>query len=333
MSYTKLIASQLDARPPQVSAAIELMDSGNTLPFIARYRKEMTGGLDEEQLRDIGQLLSRLRALDERRETVLAAIADQDKLTPRLEKEIRAAETLTALEDLYQPYKKKRRTRASVAREQGLEALADLILAQPAARETAAQLAAPFLCPDVPTADDALAGARDIVAETISDHAAVRRLTREKALQYGAIQVSRVKDAADEKRRYELYYDYTGRVDRLRPHQILAINRGETEKILRVKVDIAERDWLLAMRTVFRPDPRSPLREQLELAMADAAQRLLLPAIERDVRRALTEQAEAHAIDVFANNLRGLLSQPPLAGHTVLAIDPGFPHRLQSGRG
>ncbi len=184
MSYTKLIASQLDARPPQVSAAIELMDSGNTLPFIARYRKEMTGGLDEEQLREIGELLSRLRALDERRETVLAAIDDQDKLTPRLEKEIRAAETLTALEDLYQPYKKKRKTRATVARELGLEALAELIIAQPAARETAAQLAAPFLCPDVPTVEDALAGARDIVAETISDHAAVRRLTREKALQW-----------------------------------------------------------------------------------------------------------------------------------------------------
>jgi uncharacterized protein len=324
MSYAEIIGSQLTIRPSQVAAAIELMDDGNTLPFIARYRKEMTGSLDEEQLRNIGELLGRLRALDERRETVLAAIAEQGKLTPQLEAEIRAAATLTALEDLYQPYKKKRSTRASVARERGLEPLAALILAQPLTRETAEQIAAPFITADVVTAEEALAGARDIVAETIADHAGVRQLTREKALQFGAIEASRVKDVSDEKRLYELYYDYRQRVDRIRPYQVLAINRGETEKILRVGVEIAERDWLLAMRTAFRPDRRSPLGEQLELAMADAAQRLLLPAIERDVRRTLSEEAQAHAIAVFAKNLRGLLSQPPLAGHTVIAIDPAY---------
>ena len=324
MSYPETIASQLNIRPSQAAAAIELMDGGNTLPFIARYRKEMTSSLDEEQLRDIADLLRRLRALDERRETILAAIAAQDKLTPELQAQLRAAETLTALEDLYQPYKKKRSTRASVAREKGLEPLAGLILDQPLGRQTAEQLAAPYITPDVPTAEEALAGARDIVAETIADHAAVRSLTREKALQYANIEVSYIKDAADEKRRYELYYDYSQRVDRIRPHQVLAINRGEAEKILRVKLDISEGDWLLAMRTAFRPDRRSPLREQLELAMDDAAARLLLPAIERDVRRTLTEEAEAHAIAVFAKNLRGLLGQPPLAGHTVIAIDPAY---------
>ena len=331
MAYSEIIGSQLNVRPSQVAAVIELMDGGNTLPFIARYRKEKTGSLDEEQLRNIGELLGRLRALDERRETVLAAIAEQGKLTPQLEAEIRAAATLTALEDLYQPYKKKRRTRASVAREKGLEPLAQLIIAQPLTRETAEQIAAPFVqadakvsAADVTTAEDALAGARDIVAETIADHAGVRQLTREKALQFGTIHVSRVKKVADEKRRYELYYDYTQRIDRIRPHQVLAINRGETEKILRVKVEIFERDWLLSMRTAFRPDRRSPLREQLDLAMADAAGRLLLPAIERDVRRTLSEEAQAHAIAVFAKNLRGLLSQPPLAGHTVIAIDPAY---------
>jgi len=324
MSYSKTIGTQLNIRPSQVAAAIELLDGGNTLPFIARYRKEQTGSLDEEQLRGISDLLGRLRALDERRETVLAAIAAQDKLTPQLESQIRAAATLTALEDLYQPYKKKRSTRASVAREKGLQPLADRIIAQPVTRETAEQIAAPYLTPDLPTTEEALAGARDIVAETIADHAGVRRLTREKALQYGTIHVSRVKDAVDEKQRYQLYYDYTQRVERIRPHQVLAINRGESEKILRVSVEIYERDWLLAIRTAFRPDRRSPLREQLELAMADAAARLLLPAIERDVRRALSEQAEDHAITIFAKNLRGLLHQPPLAGQILIAIDPAY---------
>jgi uncharacterized protein len=324
MSYAEIIGTQLNVRPSQVAAAIELMDKGNTLPFIARYRKEKTGSLDEEQLRNIGERLGRLRALDGRRETVLAAIAEQGKMTPQLEAEVRGAATLTALEDLYQPYKKKRSTRASVARKKGLEPLAKLIIAQQVTRGSAKQIATPFIAAEVPTAEEALAGARDIVAETIADHAGVRQLTREKALQFGTIQVSRIKDAADEKRRYELYYDYAQRADRIRPHQVLAINRGETEKVLRIKVEIFERDWLLAMRTAFRPDRRSPLREQLELAMADAAQRLLLPAIKRDVRRTLSEEAEAHAIAVFAKNLRGLISQPPLAGHTVIAIDPAY---------
>jgi len=324
MSYAEIIGSQLNVRPRQVAAAIELMDNGNTLPFIARYRKEKTGSLDEEQLRNIGELLGRLRALDERCETVMAAIAKQGKLTPQLEADIRAAASLTALEDLYQPYKKKRSTRASVAREKGLEPLAELIIAQLVTRGTAEQIASPFISAGGDTAEEALAGARDIVAETIADHAGVRQLTREKALQFGTIQVNRIKDAADEKRLYELYYDYTQRIGRIRPHQVLAINRGAMEKILRVKVEIFERDWLLAMRTAFRPDRRSPLREQLELAMADAAQRLLLPAIKRDVRRTLSKEAEAHAIAVFAKNLRGLISQPPLAGHTVIAIDPAY---------
>ena len=324
MSYAEYIGSQLNVRPWQAAATIELMDNGNTLPFIARYRKEMTGSLDEDQLRNIGELLGRLRALDERRDTVLAAIAEQGKLTPQLAAEIRAAATLTGLEDLYQPYKKKRSTRASVAREKGLEPLAELLIAQLVTRGTAEQIAAPFITADVATVEEALAGARDIVAETIADHSGVRQLTREKALQFGTIQVSRTKDAADEKRLYELYYDYTQRIGRIRPYQVLAINRGEMEKILRVKVEIFERDWLLAMGRAFRPDHRSPLREQLEQAMADAAQRLLLPAIKRDVRRTLSEEAEAHAIAVFAKNLRGLISQPPLSGHTMIAIDPAY---------
>ncbi len=324
MMYEKRIAEELKLPSNGVAATIRLLDEGNTIPFLARYRKEATGGLDEEQIRQLRERLGALRALDERRETVLAAIANQEKLTPELESAIRTAETLTALEDLYQPYKPKRRTRASVARERGLQPLADLILEQPSGGRNANELARPFVNEQVPSIEEALAGARDIVAEVISDDAAVRGLVREKALQFGLLQSARVKDADDPRGVYHLYYDFEARVDRLRPHQILAINRGEAEKVLRVKIEVAERDWMLAVRQVYRPDRRSPLAGQMQLAIDDAARRLLLPAIERDVRRALSETAEARAIDIFAANLRGLLSQPPLAGHTILGIDPGF---------
>jgi uncharacterized protein len=324
MNYEQRIAAQLNLRPSQVSAAIELLDAGNTLPFVARYRKEATGSLDEEQLRSLADLLGRLRALDERRQTILASIAEQGKLTPDLQAQIDAADNMTALEDLYQPYKPKRRTRASIAREKGLQPLADLILQQIRSGQTPDQLAAPFVNEAVPNTEEALAGARDIVAETISDHAEVRGEAREKAQKYGLAQCQKIETADDPKRVYEVYYTFEHRVDRIKPYQVLAINRGEAEKVLRVRIDVAERDWMNAIRTVFRSDSRSPLAEQMNLAIQDAAERLLLPAIERDVRRTLTEQAEAHAISVFATNLRGLLSQPPLAGHAVLGLDPGF---------
>ena len=324
MNYTQRISTQLNLRPAQVAAAIELLDAGNTLPFVARYRKEMTGNLDEEQLRQLVTLLTRLRALDERRQTVVASIEAQGKLTPKLHQQLLAAETRTALEDLYQPYKPKRRTRASAARDKGLQGLADLILGQERTAQTVAQIAAPFITPDVPTVEDALAGARDIVAETISDHPDVRRLTREKALKWGMLRSEKTDKGKDERGVYQLYYDFEWQVNRLRPHQVLAINRGEAEKVLRVRIDIAERDWLTAINSTFRPDWNSPLADQLTLAADDAAQRLLLPAIERDVRRFLTGQAGAHAISVFAANLRALLNQPPLAGYTVMGIDPGF---------
>jgi uncharacterized protein len=322
------IAQQLNLRPTQVAAVIQLLDEGNTLPFIARYRKELTGSLDEEQLRNISELLVKLRALDERREAVIASIREQGKLTPELEAALRAAETLTQVEDLYQPYKPKRRTRASIAREKGLQPLADLIIEQSRDRKSLEQFAAPFLSEEVPTTEEALAGARDIVAETISDHAGIRGEVREKALRWGLLRVGKIEETdgkpLDEKRVYELYYEFEMRVDRLKPYQVLAINRGETEKVLRVSLDVAERDWLTPIEFVFRQDRRSPLAEQLQLALHDSAQRLLLPAIERDVRRILTETAEAHAIQVFAANLRGLLLQPPIAERVVLGIDPGF---------
>ncbi len=322
MTHAEQIASQLHVKPSQVEAVIKLLDEGNTVPFIARYRKEMTGSLDDEQIRIIADELVRLRALDERRASILASIEEQGKLTDELRDSINAAVTITALEDLYAPYKKKRRTRAMVAREKGLEPLAELILKQDFGSPE--ELAAQFLNDQVTTVEEALQGARDIVAESISDNANVRAATREKALKFSTVRAEKIEDAVDEKRVYESYYDFSIRVDRLQPHQILALTRGEKEGVLRVRVDVPERDWLDAIQAEFEEDILSPFAEQLELAIQDAASRLLLPAIERDVRREKGESADNHAIQVFATNLRALLGQPPLAGHVVLGLDPGF---------
>ncbi len=322
--YSNHIAADLKIKPSQVSAAIDLLDAGNTIPFIARYRKEMTGTLDEEQLRKIQTEVDRLRGLDERRIAILSSITEQGKLTPELEEQIQQATTLTALEDLYAPYKPKRRTRASIAREKGLQGLADILLQQPKRGDKPEQTAKAFLNEHVNSIEDALAGARDIVAEVISDHADIRRLTRERALNFANLIVEKVDGSQDEKFVYEIYYDFSNRVDRLRPHQILAIDRGESENVLRVKVEVQERDWRYAINSGIKPDVNSPWYEQMELAINDSAERLLLPAIERDVRRELTVKAQMHAIQVFASNLRGLLSQPPLSGHCVLGLDPGF---------
>jgi uncharacterized protein len=322
-SHAAKIAALINARPSQVDATVRLLDEGNTVPFIARYRKEMTGSLDDEQVRMVADEILRLRAIDERRTAILKSIEEQGKLTGELKSAIEAAETMTALEDLYAPYKPKRRTRAMLARERGLEPLAEMILAQPldtSPEEAAAQ----FLSEAVSTVEDALQGARDIVAEMISDNANVRSTTREKALKFATLTAEKVEDAVDEKRVYESYYDFQGRVDRLQPHQVLAIARGEKEGVLKVRLHIPERDWLDPIQAEFEEDILSPFAEQLEEAIRDSAERLLLPSIERDVRRELSEKADSHAIQVFATNLRALLGQPPLAGQTVLGIDPGY---------
>jgi uncharacterized protein len=322
--HIELITRDMHLVRPQVNAVVEMLDEKNTIPFIARYRKERTGGLDEEQLRQIEDRVARLRALDERRETILTSIEEQEKMTPELRAEILSALTLTELKDIYQPFKPKRRTRAMIARERGLLPLAERILQQARMNQSAEKIAESFLSEDVPTIEDALTGARDIVAETISDHTEVRQQIRQRAMQWGTLCANRTEDAKDERSVYEIYYEFEGKVDRLRPHQVLAINRGENEKVLRVRMQVPERDWQNILRIQFPPDRRSPFHDQLILAMADAAERLLLPAIERDVRRALTERAEKHAIGVFAVNLKALLSQPPLSGHVVLGLDPGF---------
>jgi protein Tex len=325
MNYSETIAAQLHVNASQVEATVRLLDEGNTVPFIARYRKEMTGTLDDEQVRIVADEIVRLRAIEERRLAILKSIQEQGKLTVELNTAIEAAGTMTALEDLYAPYKPRRRTRAMLAREKGLEGLAEHILEQPLTQRSLADIVKEsYLNEQVPTVEAALQGARDIVAETISDNANVRSTTREKALKFAILVSEKVADAVDEKRIYESYYAFEGRVDRLQPHQILALNRGEKEGVLKVRVEMDERDWHDCIAAEFQEDILSPFSDQLSLAIEDSAGRLLLPSIERDVRRELGEKADGHAINVFATNLRALLSQPPLAGQTVLGLDPGF---------
>jgi uncharacterized protein len=324
MAYADRIANELKLKASQVTATIALLDEGNTIPFIARYRKEVTGTLDEEQLRQIEALVKRYTAVDERRASIISSIESQEKMTPEIMKRLVEADTLTELEDIYQPYKQKRKTRASVARSRGLQDLADSILSQQVITGTAQEAAQAFVNEEVPDAEAALAGARDIVAETISDHTDVRRITREKALKFGSLLSEKKSDAEDARGVYRIYYEFQQRIQRLQPHQVLAINRGEKEKVLKVNMAMPERDWRSAIEQYFSATPLSPFDDQLMLAIEDAANRLLLPAIERDVRRGLTETAEKHAINVFATNLRSLLTQPPLSGHTVMGLDPGY---------
>jgi uncharacterized protein len=321
--HDQRVARLLGITPQQAQATIRLLDEGNTVPFIARYRKEMTLNLDELLIRQVAETVERLRAVDERRAAIRQSVEEQGLLTPELDAALAGAESLTTLEDLYAPYRPKRRTRASIARERGLQPLADLILAQPRNRQPQAEAQA-FLSAEVPTVEDALQGARDIVAETISDHATVRGTLRDKASEWGSLQARRTRDAQDPKQTYAIYYEFNSLVKHIKPYQVLAINRGEVEKVLRVSLEVPERDWRDAIEGVFRPQRQSPFSGQLQEAIADSAARLLLPAIERDIRRLLTENAEQHAIEVFASNLRGLLSQPPLHGRVVMGIDPAY---------
>ncbi len=322
--YDSRVARRLNLRPEQVGATIGLLDDGNTIPFIARYRKEMTFNLDEYQIRQIEDTVKTMRQVDDRRDTIVASIEEQGKLTPDLKDDLEAAESLTVLEDLYQPYRPKRRTRAGTAREHGLEPLADTMLEQPRGGKSPGQVAKAYLSDDVPTVEDTLQGARDIVAEIVTDDADVRGTVREKALQYGTLSSTRIKSADDPKGTYKTYYQFEGRVAYLKPHQVLAVNRGESDGVLRVKVAIAERDWRDPIYQRYRPDTRSAWGEHVQQAIDDGAKRLLLPSIERDVRRTLSDDAEAHAIDVFATNLRNLLQQPPLKQHVVMGVDPAY---------
>ena len=329
------IAAELRLPATQVAAAVGLFDDGNTIPFVARYRKEMTGGLDEEQLRQVQARLDYLRRLAERREAVLASILEQDKLTPELEAAIRAAATLQLVEDLYLPYKPKRRTRATIARERGLQPLADLLLAglDPAAARPPDVLAAPFLSADVPDVESALAGARDILAEQLTEDAAIRAEARRLSADRSTVICRLAGEAAevDPEARYRLYYDVALPLVDVQPHQWLAVNRGEADGALKVSLALPDDQIVTTLEARVLPHPRdvrtaaqAALRAQVQAAIADGVDRLLAPGVERDLRSATTDEAGDHAIHVFSANLRKLLLQPPLRGRVVMGIDPGF---------
>lgn len=324
MSNPKNIGDSLSIPLSGVNAVVSLLDDGNTIPFIARYRKEATGDLDEEQIRNISEELTRLRALDERRTTILKSIQNQGKLTAGLEEEIKLTNSRADLEDLYQPYKPKRKTRASSAREKGLEPLAELILGQEKASGTLEEIAVPYINDHVPTGEDAWQGARDIAAETISDHTRIRQHLRKKALQNSLISTAKKKGGEDQRQVYKDYYQFEIQSNRIRPHQTLAINRAEEQGILTVKLSLPDKFWEALIQDQFPLDPASSFSGELKLCIADAASRLLLPAIFRDVRRILTENAEDRALQIFSKNLRALLLQPPLVGYTIMGLDPGY---------
>ncbi len=323
MDINQKITEELGVKRWQVDAAVKLIDEGNTIPFIARYRKEVTGTLDDEQLRKLFERLTYLRNLEEKKEQVLSSIEEQGKLTEELRAQIVAAETLVVVEDLYRPYRPKRRTRATIAREKGLEPLASLITLQNADRPIL-ELALEYVDPEkeVNTAEEAVQGAMDIIAESISDEADYRSRIRKMTFQKGKV-ISAAKDEKAESV-YEMYYDFEEPVTRLAGHRVLALNRGEKEKFLSVKIEAPEEEILeyLNRQVIHKKNPYTTpvLNEVVE----DSYKRLIAPAIEREIRSDLTEKAEDGAISVFGKNLEQLLMQPPIVGQTVLGWDPAF---------
>ena len=323
MDINQKLTEELNVKRWQIDAAVKLIDEGNTIPFISRYRKEVTGSLNDEQLRKLHERLVYLRNLEEKKEQVLSSIEEQGKLTEELRNQILAAETLVTVEDLYRPYRPKRRTRATIAKEKGLEPLAAYIMLQNAG-EPLEKTAEEYVSAEkeVNSAQEAIAGAKDIIAEAISDNADYRSWIRKTTMKKGTL-TSTAKDPEAESV-YEMYYEFQEAVSKLAGHRILALNRGEKEKFLAVKVDAPEEDILryLEKKTIRRENPYTTpvLKETVE----DSYHRLIGPAIEREIRSELTEKAEDGAIEVFGKNLHQLLMQPPIAGKVVLGWDPAF---------
>ena len=323
MDIIQVITGELGVEKWQVEAAVQLIDEGNTIPFISRYRKEVTGSLNDEQLRKLGERLSYLRNLEEKKQQVISSIEDQGKMTDELKAQILAAQTLVVVEDLYRPYRPKRRTRAIIAKEKGLETLANLIRLQatsvPLEEEAKAYLSEEK---EVRTPQEAIAGAMDIIAESISDEAKYRMHIRNVTVKKGSV-VSVAKDS-EAQSVYDSYYDYEDPVSKIAGHRVLALNRGEKEKFLTVKISAPEEEILryLKKKVILKENPiTTPV---LEAAVEDAYKRLIAPAIEREVRNDLTEKAEEASIGVFGKNLQQLLMQPPIVGRVVLGWDPAF---------
>ncbi len=323
MDILQKITEELSVQKWQVEAAVKLIDEGNTIPFISRYRKEVTGSLNDEQLRTLGERLTYLRGLEEKKEQVISSIEEQGKLTDELKAKIIAAETMVAVEDLYRPYRPKRKTRASVAKEKGLDGLADIIRAQETTK-TLVEEATPYVNEEkeVKNIQEAIQGAMDIIAEEISDNADYRTYIREETWNQGFV----TSTAKDEKAEsvYEMYYNFEEPVNKILGHRVLALNRGEAEKFLTVKITAPEEQILrfLEKKTITKENPETT--PVLQAVCKDSYDRLIAPAIERDIRNELTEKAEDSAIGVFGKNLEQLLMQPPIAGKTVLGWDPAF---------
>ena len=323
MDLNQKLTEELGVKRWQVDAAVNLIDEGNTIPFISRYRKEATGSLNDEQLRKLHERLLYLRNLEEKKEQVLSSIEEQGKLTEELKAQILAAETLVVVEDLYRPYRPKRRTRATIAKEKGLEPLSVLIMLQQT-KEPLEVEAEKYISEEkeVKSAKEALSGAMDIIAESISDEADYRSWIRKQTMQKGKI-ISAAKDAEAESV-YEMYYEFEEPIGKLAGHRILALNRGEKEKFLTVKIEAPEEDIMryLEKQVIRRDNPYT--RPVLKDVVEDSYKRLIAPAIEREIRNELTEKAEDGAIEVFGKNLHQLLMQPPITGRVVLGWDPAF---------
>ena len=323
MDIMKKIAAELGVRANQVEAAVKLIDEGCTIPFIARYRKEATGALNDEQLRALYDRLVYLRNLEEKKQTVLASIEEQGKLTEELRSQILAAETQVAVDDLYRPYRPKRRTRATIAKEKGLEPLANILMLQ-MMKTPVLEEAAKYVDPEkeVATPEEALAGAKDILAEFISDNADYRKHIRELTMKKGSL-VSAAKDP-DAESVYEMYYDYNEPLAKAAGHRTLAINRGEKEKVLTVRIEAPVDDVIRYLEKQVITNTQAQTAQILREVIADAYDRLIAPAIEREIRNDLSEKAEDGAIKVFGKNLEQLLMQPPIKGQVVLGWDPAF---------
>lgn len=324
----KTVAKELNLQPGPVHRVAALFEEGATVPFIARYRQELSGGMDEQQLRELRDALENRRELEKRRTAILENISGQGKLTPELEKAIRTADQLTTLEDLYLPYKQKRKTRASVAIERGLEPLANLIWHQKTESGEPEEYAAAYIHPEneLPDVEAVLAGARDIVAERVSQQVEVRDRLRKNMRAFATLQAGLTKDGKqkDEAGTYATYYDFSSKIKYLKPYQVLAIDRGEREGILSVKLDVWQERTLDDIDAIIIQNDHSVFVEELEDAIADAWKRLLYPSLSREIRGELSEQAGEHAIAMFAENVRNLLLQPPFSSHRVMGIDPAY---------
>ncbi len=319
-----IIAKELNLKAFQVANTVELLDSGNTVPFIARYRKEATGKLNEDQLRGVEERIKYLRLLEERKNTVLKTIEDQGKLTKELEQKIKSSLKLQEVEDLYLPYRPKKRTRATIAKEKGLEPLAKIILSQDLEEGDPLVIASEYINPekDVKTPEEAISGAIDIIAELISEDAQIRKRIRELTREKGQL-CSKAKHR-DKHSEYEIYYDFQESIKRLVPHRILAINRGEKENFLLISINVDKEIIQHTINRTYLKNPKSIFHTQMKQAISDGYKRLISPSIEREIRNELTEMAEKHAIQVFGRNLKKLLIQPPMRDKIIMGIDPAY---------